>query len=195
MAEHQITKMDGARRQIDGAIECLFSGSDFVPVWTVSYAAFCVLKDLAKKTESETIKNFWQLAMSKVRPEKEKEFWTQFSEPANFLKHAERDPDGILISLNEEIVDFLLCWCCLSYVSHGNQPSDQMRVFLELFAGRYPYMQREEYWQWLEYRLDFRLNFEAKSRPEWIELGKLVLRITQLRAAADVSKIGHWHTD
>lgn len=85
----KISKLDAARRQIETAIELYFGGGDALPVYTLAYAAFKVLFDLyPHKSDDGFNKQLDGLIKA--------EGWKSMAAPANFLKHADRDPDALL---------------------------------------------------------------------------------------------------
>jgi hypothetical protein len=59
----------------------------------------------------------------------EKKFWSAFNKSANFLKHADADPDAIL-DLNEESNEVGIANCCFYYESLGYQLTPDMRGFI-----------------------------------------------------------------
>ena len=86
-----VNKLEAAWRQIDKAIRMLFDRDDSVPIHTLASAGFRILKDLSEKSERNGFHTKFQ---SCIRPGKEREFWGNFYTFANFLKHAERDPES-----------------------------------------------------------------------------------------------------
>lgn len=112
----------------------LFVNEDPLPVYAVACAAEHLLRDLAEHSENsplhKTIKNM-------IKPGKEKEFWKASNKSANFLKHADRDPKGIL-ELEETEIDVTIALTCGYWNDLGYQPSLQMRGFMAWFAAMYP---------------------------------------------------------
>ena len=87
----KITKIDGARRQIETAIELYFDNKDSLSVHTLAWAAFKALFDLYPHHNSDGFDAQLDAIMGK-------EGWQSMSGVANFLKHADRDPDAFLES-------------------------------------------------------------------------------------------------
>lgn len=83
-----VTKLEAARRQLDQAIQLLFGGGDMLAVHTLAFASFRVLMDIFPHEEDEFGKQIDALI--------ERMGWKHFSGVANFLKHADRDPDHVL---------------------------------------------------------------------------------------------------
>lgn len=90
MAE-RIGKLDGARRQIDTAIDLFFGGADSLSIHTLAFAAFKVLFDLYPHRLDDGFDRRLDDLLTK-------EHWRSMSGVANFLKHADKDPDAFLES-------------------------------------------------------------------------------------------------
>ena len=95
MSSTEITKTDAGKRLIAAAIQMLFRNDDSLAVHTVAMAAFRILRDLAKSCGLKYSLD------SMIRPGMEKRFWGQLNNTANFLKHADLDPNGVLTSFAE----------------------------------------------------------------------------------------------
>lgn len=90
-----ISKIDGARRQLETSIKLYFDGSDSLSVHTLAWAAFKVLFDVYPHHNDDGFSNQLDLLLKK-------EGWAAMAGVANFLKHADRDPDAILKSHHPE---------------------------------------------------------------------------------------------
>lgn len=91
---HFINKLEAAQRQLDCAIRRWFEQDDLCAVQTLSWAAFTILRDLGKKQTSpvevyEPVHVFDRKA-------------------ANFLKHADRDPDAIFLDIEPWIPEMVI---------------------------------------------------------------------------------------
>lgn len=84
-----ISKIDGARRQLETAIDLYFENRDSLSVHTLAWAAFKVLFDLYPLHNNDGFAANLDAMMGK-------EGWQSMSGVANFLKHADRDPDALL---------------------------------------------------------------------------------------------------
>ena len=80
----KITKLEAAGRQLDSAIRMFFANEDILAVHTVARAAFRILYDITKEGEANVALD------AHIKKVGEK----RFNEETNFLKHADRDPDG-----------------------------------------------------------------------------------------------------
>lgn len=83
-----VSKLDAARRQLDTAIDLWFAEADSVPVLALAFASFRISQNLHKrKGDSEFGKKIDELIEAGIG-------WKKFTEAANFLKHADQDPDA-----------------------------------------------------------------------------------------------------
>jgi hypothetical protein len=125
MGTLRVNKLDAARRQIDAAVRMTFASEDPVAIHSVAAAGNRILRDLcAKRDNVESYLRFTDW----IVPEHAGKFWRQFNAPANFIKHAENDADGIF-QLDEELSDFLILTGAKWYRDLGNLYSDEMIVF------------------------------------------------------------------
>lgn len=132
MSDKRITKTDAARRQIDAAIWMLFRNDDPLAVHTLAMAAFRILRDLAKSRGLEhTLDSMIESGM-------EKQFWGEFSNAANFLKHADQDPNGILSAFSDDTNDKLLLIACTYYELLGNVWTLEMGALVLWYMSLHP---------------------------------------------------------
>lgn len=132
MSDKEITKPEAARRQVDAAISMLFRNDDPLAVHTVAMAAFRILRDLAKSHGREHTLD------SMIRPGMEKKFWGEFNNAASFLKHADRDPNGVLSPFSDDTNDTLLVIACTYYELLGNQWTLEMGVLMSWYVSLHP---------------------------------------------------------
>lgn len=90
----KLTKIEAARRQLVTAIRLFLSEEDAVSIHTLSSAAHGILADLLHKKGGRSFLNDGITVF--VHTEDVAKYQRQIREPQNFLKHANRDPDGIL---------------------------------------------------------------------------------------------------
>ena len=105
MAEIKVNKADAARRQINMAIRLLFDNEDPIPIHTIAMAGFRIVRDLAADIPGHRIED---LLAKTIKPGMEAQFWKAVNRPANFLKHADKDPNDILDDVQEELNDVTL---------------------------------------------------------------------------------------
>lgn len=172
MPDIRTNKVDAARRQLEAAIRMFFAKEDALAVHTIASAAYRILRDLAEGTGNS---KFHESCKSMIKPGKEKEFWAAMNKSANFLKHADSDPSGIL-EIKEEANDMTIATACLYWESLGNQLTPEMRGFMiwhmvinpDLFLDDTPAKK-------LLSQRDFD-SLRALPRAEQIELGKHLIK-------------------
>ncbi|WP_424133850.1 hypothetical protein [Roseomonas chloroacetimidivorans] len=87
----KVSKLDGAKRQLETAIDLFFDSQDSLSVHTLAWAAFKVLFDLYPHRSDDGF-------ATKLDSIIGKEGWRSMSGVANFLKHADKDPEALLVS-------------------------------------------------------------------------------------------------
>ena len=112
MTTIKVNKIEAARRQIDTAIRLLFGNEDPVAIHTLTMAGFRILRDLSNKRNS----NMNKIAQLFIKPGMEGKFWGTLQSFANFLKHADEDPDSIIDNIQEEVNDAILFLATLYYL-------------------------------------------------------------------------------
>lgn len=117
-----ISKIDGARRQLDTAIDLYFDDADNLSVHTLAFAAFKVLFDLYPHHRDDGFAAQLDALISK-------EGWRSMSAVANFLKHADRDPDAFLEFHSPEQAMAVIGLATLLYRRIAGELSLKMRAF------------------------------------------------------------------
>lgn len=90
-----LTKLEAARRQLETAVELWFRGGDPIAIHTLASAGSDVLRDVAKANGYEVAIGTERL-LTVVKPEYHDEVDRLLRNSQNYLKHADRDPDGVL---------------------------------------------------------------------------------------------------
>lgn len=123
--EFQITKLDAACRQLDTAIQLLFEQGDSVSIHTLAHAAFGILKGVAThRRETQILDTAHALAAEG----KSGDFWTGFNRAGNFFKHADKDPNGVFVGIQEEN-EALISIAVRIYLDLGCSITPQMTAF------------------------------------------------------------------
>ena len=121
----QITKHDGARRQINASIRLMFEGGDLLAVHTLAWAAYCVVTDVAKGT----------CPGGTLRADHYRKHLAGYHRDiANFLKHADRDPRAILFEPPPGSTDFLIEAAMEAFEAIGGVATDEMSAFRSVLA-------------------------------------------------------------
>ncbi len=113
-------KLEAARRQLDCAIRLTAAVDDELAVHTLAMASFGILNDLAKETINYDVK---------FKPHFTAIGWRQLTKTANFLKHANHDPDAILAPLDPHDNYFRIGFCVLLYRSLKGTITPLMAAF------------------------------------------------------------------
>ncbi|MGD0565375.1 MAG: hypothetical protein ABSA66_20100 [Roseiarcus sp.] len=101
-----INKIDAARRQIECAVRLVVNQDDELAVHTLTMAAYTILMDLAKGTP------FYEFGM---KPYLTTIGTERFRGASAFLKHADRDPTGILPAFDSTENDWRIGFGILLY--------------------------------------------------------------------------------
>ncbi len=89
----QISKIESARRQLDCAIELWFLDKDEVSIHTLAAAAHQIIHDV-KVHRGEKRDLLYDSAL--VKPQYRKQWINVIKQAANFFKHADNDPEGMV---------------------------------------------------------------------------------------------------
>jgi len=117
-----------------------FENRDPLAIHTLAAASLSVLRDLSRRGG----KREWLAAFDDlVKPGMEEEFWHLIKAPSNFLKHANRDPDGVLEEFEEESNDTFLFFCCGLLRDLGQPLTLEMKALFWWFAMMHPCVLRE----------------------------------------------------
>lgn len=179
-----VDKTEAARRQIDAAIRMLFSHEEPVAIHTLAMAALGILKDLASKNVQSNLDN---IIASMIAPEKTKEFWNIIKRPANFLKHADNDPEALLDGVEEEINDFVLLWASLYYKESAHRLTPEMGTLLTWCIVLYPDILKGDAPFPEELLVAARQDVAAESRWDKLEIGRKLLAVARELESANLT--------
>jgi hypothetical protein len=137
----KVSKLDAARRQLDGAIDLWFRDSDPVSIHTLVFASYGIIQDInARKGNNEF--TLLGLAQRNLKPEYVEEAVRRLREAMNFFKHADRDPYGIL-EFNPELSAAIINLAQLGLEALGEQSSDRQTAFVLWNAFHKPHLFKE----------------------------------------------------
>src|SRR5688572_16198351 len=128
------SKIEAAKRQIDAAIRMHFHGYDPIATHTLASAGTRILRDLAEKKG----KDFHQSVRAFAESGTQAKYWQRMNSLANYLKHADRDPDSMFDGFEEEFNDGVLFTGALYYQDLGNEFSIEMTAIYSWFLGMHP---------------------------------------------------------
>jgi len=169
MGRVSVTKIEAARRQLGTAIDLWFDERDPISIHTLIAAAYQVICDLLRHRGLPDFlyANPW------IRPERRADYARAVRAPANFIKHADRDPKGEL-ELNVEINDFHLLQCLMGLQQLGvTEITDTERAFWVRFSFEYPEVLDEGHPFTQMIHTDNFREIAAWSRPRFYEAFKV----------------------
>ena len=170
--EIQSTKLDAARRQLETAIGLLFAGGDAISIHTLAYAAFGILKDVASHRGAAAV---LAVAEALAAAGKKGEFWKGFNRAGNFFKHADRDPDAVLVGMPEEENEALISIALSIYEGLGCSKSIELQAFsLWWSCINFQGIEdvKEPFISWLSENHE---RLHADTRHELLQLGREIL--------------------
>jgi len=170
-----VDKYQAAYRQLNTAIRIYFSGGDLVSVHTLAGASHIIFHDLV---ENKHPNGSWEITAAQDSKLELGKFLKIAREAQNFIKHASRDPNGVL-TLNEEDTEHLLFLviqniCIL--LNNGEVLSNEATVFQLWFEAVHKYSLNE---QELNEIFD---GIDGMSKNEQIEYGNKLLSSFQINA-------------
>ena len=121
-----ISKIEAANAQLEGALRWRLANDNSLVVHTLAYAAFSIMRDLINH-QAHPMKDV--LAILEDQTSK---MGKVFRDVPNFLKHADRDPEGMLQHHSPDTVHLTLAFACRLWVELGNQETELMQKFAQL---------------------------------------------------------------
>ncbi|MDT8283709.1 MAG: hypothetical protein RQ982_12995 [Gammaproteobacteria bacterium] len=166
-------KMEVARRQINSSIKFLFNNEDPIPIHTIISAGLRILRDIAKHKNI----SYEGLIDQVIKPHLRKQFWSSINTTANFFKHADKDPDGVLGGVDEELNDALILISITYYEYLNKDISSEMKAFKVWFMMSNPHFFPDDINDLIE---NFGLkNFTLMSREEKLNKGQDVIQASK----------------
>lgn len=126
-----VTKLDAARRQIETAILLYFNSREALSVHTLAAAAQGILHVLSERAGK---KSPLQESLAALPVDLKKKIEVALRGPQNFLKHADRDPDGEL-QFSPELTEAILYDSVAAYVRLTGEMSPIFQAFVLSFAA------------------------------------------------------------
>lgn len=117
-----ISKTEAAARQLDTAIDLYFADADSLAVYTLAYASFKILFDVYPHRQGDGFADQLDEIIAA-------EGWKRMSRTANFLKHADRDPDTLLEAHHPEQSMSMIGLATLLYRRIAGDFTPKMRAF------------------------------------------------------------------
>lgn len=117
-----ITKLEGARRQIDTAIELWIEGRDSLSAFALAFGSFKVLLNLYSHKETDGFDKKLDETIGELG-------WKSMSGYANFLKHADKDPEAVLLDFQPNLPVPVIGLATILYRRLNGDFSANMRAF------------------------------------------------------------------
>jgi hypothetical protein len=130
--EVKLTKIEAAERQLSEAIKLFFEERDPVAIHVLASGAAQIAADLAKKQGLNA-----PFRDTEYMGGKQKQWWVRVIKSAeNFFKHADRDPNGVLI-LPTEITRLYLADAASTLEAVGSEGTVEMEIYQLWFIHKY----------------------------------------------------------
>lgn len=129
------TKVDAARRQLETAILLYFNDRDTLSIHTLAAAAQGILHVLLKRTGKTS--PMQESLLTSLPDELSAKVQKALRGPQNFLKHADRDPDGRL-EFSPELTEAILYDAVAAYVRLTGEKSPILQAFILSYAVNHP---------------------------------------------------------
>lgn len=128
-----ITKLEGVRHVLHCAIRCTLAGEDPFAINILAQSAEKVVVDILSANGKPD--PFYSM----LNPSHSKEFFNAYREPVNFLKHADKDHDGLLPVYDlVRLTDFAILGTIVRLLSLEEPLTGHMRVMLIFMGAQYP---------------------------------------------------------
>jgi hypothetical protein len=135
-----LTKLDAACRQLDTALELWFAEREPVSIHQLAYAAYEVIHFVAKSKDPNIELLFDSLI---IKDEYRREWRNLIAKEANFFKHADRDPDGV-IDFAPDQAKFFIMFAIHALISMKHQLTTVEKAFQVWLGFNHPDGLREE---------------------------------------------------
>ena len=127
MESFTITKLDAAKRHLETAIALFFNDADPIPIHTLTCAAYDILDGVNQHRGGKEMwvkRRYTQLPGRPTRAD--------LNEIQNFLKHADRDPEGSL-DFFPIMAEPMLADACRTYLELTRETNPLFEVMLRWF--------------------------------------------------------------
>jgi len=133
----KVSKLEGAERLLKASVRLFFEEIDILAVHSLAAAAHEVLRTLLLR---EGKKGSFLKDNDYIKPEYAKEYHDLMNHPQNFLKHADRDPEGVLDFYEDGTPFWILDAIGLYTKLTGKMQHRDFFIFFAWFAQQYPMM-------------------------------------------------------
>ena len=187
MKNHQLHKIDAAKRQLITAIRLFFSNDDSVSVFTLAGNAWEIIDTLCQQNSIGSLSD-----ETESRLPDGVTLRCYINPIRNFLKHADRDPDGVLTGFSDESNDSVLILAVEDYIRFRKKSPIEFQVYQIWYFAIYPEKLSERYS--INHKPDFEQLFPdilKCSRKEQKTMGQEAMQ----NAKRDRELINHRDTE
>ncbi len=135
----RLSKIEAARRQLETAIRLYFAYGDEVSIHTLTAAAYSLLRDINEHRHGEAMLKDLHLLLPDDLAGK---FKSYINRPENFLKHADKDPDGV-DELEPKWTEVLLWEASRKYCEITGEQDKLMITFVLWFVAHQPELKEQ----------------------------------------------------
>ena len=147
-----ITKIQAAEQQLDTSIRLFFENIDYLSACTLAAASREITDDLCQKKKHELFReetarlgdplkvhlSFREEMGITIKPEFLNDAVKLFRKRQNFLKHAEKDPNGTMDELSAHELAFVIFWAIKNFALLEKRLTPAMSTFLGWFGAAEP---------------------------------------------------------
>ena len=161
VVELKVSKIDAAKLQLNSAISLYAKDDSIVSVHTLACASYELLIGLAR---SRGINNVHDDLERRIKPEKLDEWRRTYRSAQNALKHADRDPNG-LVSLTIHQTEVKIFMACYLIKPFAQTPDPLQNLFVSWYLIQNPSLVLEQYQAEFQPFLDqfYRLGMTKKD--------------------------------
>jgi len=152
-----ITKIQAAERQLDTAIRLFFENIDLLSSYTLAAASREITDDLCEKKTQELFQqefarlgdalkvrlSFREEMKISIKEQYYKDAMNLFRKRQNFLKHADKDPDGEIDDLNDHELALVILFAGKNFSLLEKRLTPAMLIFLHWFGAAEPRMLKQ----------------------------------------------------
>jgi len=135
----QLSKLEAARRQLETAIKLYFGYGDEVSIHTLAAAAYSLIRDINEHRGGEPMLKDLHFFLSDRLAH---EFRKYINRPENFLKHADKDVDGMR-ELEPRWTEALLWEASRKYCEMTGEQNKLMLTFVFWVVERQPKLREQ----------------------------------------------------
>src|SRR5271166_891188 len=132
-----ITKIDAAERQLNTAIRLFFENRDHLSSYTLAIASREITDDILAKQSDEIFRKelermgdpMKERMRDLIKPEYHKQARELFNKRQNFLKHADKDPDGEMDDLSAKELALVISFAASNFHLLSGRLTREMMTF------------------------------------------------------------------